>query len=76
MILENTSLKEVAVFYHHDQLIRSQYIMYLLMLSSASYHKGPIEISGLIAKKVTAQQFSLLLNMWLYKQPHKNSKYF
>lgn len=74
--LENTHLKEEAVFYHRNQLIRSQHIISLLMLTSVLYHKGPIEISGLIAKKVTAQQFSLLLNMWLYEHHHKNSKYF
>lgn len=45
--------KEEAVFYHCDQLIRRQHIISLLMLNSVLYHKGPIEISGLIAKKVT-----------------------
>lgn len=33
-------------------------------------------MSALIAEKVTTQQFALLLNMWLYKQRHKNAKYF
>lgn len=55
-------LEEEAVFYYRDQLIRSQCIISLLMLNSVLYHKGSIEISGLIAK-VAAQQFALLLNM-------------
>lgn len=45
------------------------------MLNSVLYLKGPFEISGLIADKVTAQQFSLLLNVLLYKQRYKNSNY-
>lgn len=43
--------------------------MSLLMLSSALYHKGPIEISGLIAKKVTAQQFTVAKYVTLQTVP-------